>query len=152
MALTGEGRRERPVRALALNAGLRGAVLGLNRAGIGPLRAELSGAALRRGSLAGMSDVLTRLGVDAPYVLFGHTHRAGPWERDDPSEWRTPAGTRLFNSGSWVYQRHFLSDRSGAGPYWPGVAIRVDASGPPVLERLLADRTHDELSPPEARA
>jgi hypothetical protein len=149
VALAGEGRRERPVRATALLAGLRGAVAALNHAGIGPLRGELSGAALRQGGLHGISEVLTRLGVDARWVLFGHTHRSGPWDGDDPSEWRTPAGTQLLNTGSWVYQRHFLSPQDGAGPYWPGVAIRVDAEGPPVLEALLADRTHAEIMPPE---
>lgn len=146
-ALAGEGRRQRPVRALALSAGLRAAVGVLNRAGVGPLRPELSGTALRRGSLRGIEEVLTRLGVDAPHVLFGHTHRAGPWPQDDATEWRTRAGSQLVNTGSWVYQRHFLPDRPGAGPYWPGTAVLVGESGPPRLERLLADRTHDELKP-----
>lgn len=144
--LAGDGRRRAPVRALALSAGLTAAVAGLNRAGLGPLRAELSGAALRRGSLVGIAEVLSRLGIDAPYVLFGHTHRAGPWAQDDQAEWRA-GPTQLVNTGSWVYQRHFLSRRPGAGPYWPGTAIVVEASGPPRLERLLADRTHEDLRP-----
>jgi predicted phosphodiesterase len=148
VALAGDGRRERPVRAAALLGGLRAAVAVLNRAGYGPLRGELSGPALRQGGLAGIAEALMRLGVDDGYVLFGHTHRSGPWDEDDADEWRTPAGTRLLNTGSWVYQRHFLSPRDGAGPYWPGVAIRVDDSGPPVLEPLLADRTHAEITPP----
>ncbi len=152
VALAGDGRRERPVRAAALLTGLRGAVAALNRAGVGPLRAELSGPALRRGSLEGLAEALTRLGVADPYVLFGHTHRSGPWPGDDASEWRTPAGSQLLNAGSWVYQRHFLSPQDGAGPYWPGTAIRVDNTSPPtppVLESLLADRTHAEISPPD---
>ena len=150
VALAGEGRRRQPVRAAALAGALRGGVAALNRAGVGPLRPQLSGAALRSGSLAGFGEVLRRLGVDAPYVLFGHTHRAGPWPHDDPAEWRAPTGARLVNTGSWVYQRHFLSDRPGEGPYWPGTAVLVGDSGPPVLERLLADRTHDQLRPPTA--
>ena len=96
--------------------------------------------ALRRGSLVGMAEVLRRLGVDAPHVLFGHTHRAGPWPGDDPSEWTTAAGGRLTNTGSWVHQPHFLTGRPGASPYWPGIAVRVDATGPPRLLRLLGDR------------
>jgi len=149
VALAGEGRRERPVRAAALASGLFGAVAVLNRAGVGPLRGQLSGAALRQGSLAGLMEALRRLGVDAPYVLFGHTHRSGPWPDDDPAEWRTPAGSRLVNTGSWVYQRHFLPARAGSGPYWPGtaVALEADPSSPPRLERLLGDRTHEELRP-----
>jgi len=150
VALAGEGRRARPARAAALGAGLFGAVKALNLAGVGPVRAELSGAALRRGSLAGMGEVLRRLGVDAPYVLFGHTHRSGPWPSDDPAEWRAPTGSRLINTGNWIYQRHFLSDRDGEGPYWPGMAVLVEASGPPRLERLLADRTHAQLRPAPA--
>jgi hypothetical protein len=146
-ALAGEGRREKPIRALTMLTGLRGAVAALNRAGIGPLNPRLSGSELRRGSLAGLSEVLERLDVHAPYVLFGHTHRSGPNPRDDQAEWVTPHGTRLLNTGSWVYQRHFLPERPGAGPYWPGVAIRVDTSGPPELERLLASFTHEQLAP-----
>ena len=149
--LAGEGRRERPVRSLVLRGGVRAAVGALNRTGIGPLSGELSGAALRRGSLLGVADVLERLGVDAPHVLFGHTHRAGPWEEDDQAEWHA-GRSRLTNTGSWVYQRHFLSVRPGVGPYWPGTAVFVGESGPPVLERLLADRTHAQLRPPPAPA
>jgi hypothetical protein len=146
-ALAGEGRRRRPVRALAMRGGLRGAVALLNRAGIGPLKPEISGAVLRRGSLGGLAEVLRRLDVRADYVLFGHTHRSGPNPNDDAAEWRTATGTRLMNTGSWVYQRHFLPDRPGAGPYWPGTAIRVGASGPPEIERLLAGFTHEQLAP-----
>ncbi len=149
VALAGEGRRTRPFRAAALGVGLHGAVRALNLAGVGPVRPQLSGAALRSGSLAGLGEVLQRLGVDAPYVLFGHTHRSGPWSADDPAEWRAPTGSRLMNTGSWIYQRHFLSERSGQGPYWPGMAIVVSDDGPPCLERLLADRTHEEVRPPE---
>lgn len=147
IALAGEGRRTRPVRAAVLATGLYGAVKALNLAGVGPVRPQLSGAALRSGSLEGLGEVLRRLGVDAPHVLFGHTHRSGPWPGDDPAEWRAPTGSRLVNTGSWVYQRHFLSDRAGEGPYWPGIAVLIDGSGPPRLERLLADRTHAQVKP-----
>ncbi len=148
VALAGEGRRAHPLRAAALGTGLYAGVKALNLAGLGPVRPQLSGASLRTGSLFGLGETLRRLGVDAPYVLFGHTHRSGPWPVDDPAEWRAPTGSQLTNTGSWVYQRHFLSDRPGVGPYWPGVAVVVEDSGPPRLERLLADRTHAELEPP----
>jgi predicted phosphodiesterase len=147
VALAGEGRRRRPIRAAALSAALFGGVKLLNLAGVGPVEAKLSGQALRQGSLNGMGEVLRRLGVGADHVLFGHTHRSGPWPSDNAAEWRTPSGVRLMNTGSWVYQRHFLSERSGEGPYWPGVAIVVDDEGPPRHERFLADRTHEELRP-----
>ena len=95
-----------------------------------------------------MREVLRRLGVRAPWVLWGHTHRAGPWPGDDPAEWRTPAGSRLLNTGSWVYQPHFLAGGPEDSPYWPGSAVVVEAEGPPRLIRLLGDRSHAALRPP----
>ncbi len=145
VALTGEGRRAHPFRAAALGAGYAAAVAGLNAAGVGPIDRNLSGQALRRGGLFGMHEVLRRLDITAPWVLWGHSHRAGPWPRDDRSEWTTPAGTRLLNTGSWVYQPHFLSGEPNQSPYWPGTAISVSDDGPPELIRLLGDRTHDDL-------
>ena len=94
-----------------------------------------------------MREVLRGSASRAPWVLFGHTHRAGPWPRDDRSEWTTPAGTRLINTGCWVYQPHFLAGAPSQSPYWPGTAIRVTDDGPPELVRLLGDRGHDELRP-----
>ncbi len=85
--------------------------------------------------------------MTAPYLLWGHSHRAGPFDRDDASEWVTPAGTRILNTGSWVYQRHFLSERPNVSPYWPGTAVLVEDAGPPRLIRLLGERGHRELEP-----
>ena len=92
--------------------------------------------------------MLRRLGVRAPHVLFGHTHRSGPWPRDDPAEWTTAAGSRLLNTGSWVYQPHFLSGEPNASPYWPGTAVLVEDDGPPRLIRLLGDRGHRGAATP----
>jgi hypothetical protein len=147
VALAGDGRRTHPIRAAALGTGYAVVVLGLNAVGLGPIDRDLSGRALRRGGLLGMQEVLQRLDVTAPWVLFGHTHRSGPWARDDLAEWTTPGGTRLLNSGSWCYQPHFLSAEPNRSPYWPGTAIRVGESGPPELIRLLGDRGHEELRP-----
>ena len=83
VALAGEGRRRHPLRAAALGAGYVAAVAAINAIGLGPIDRDLSGQALRRGGLGGMREVLRRLGVSAPYVLWGHSHRAGPWPRDD---------------------------------------------------------------------
>jgi hypothetical protein len=152
VALAGEGRRKHPFRAAALGAGYAAAVTTLNAIGLGPIDRDLSGQALRRGGLGGMREVLRRLGVEAGYVLFGHTHRSGPWPRDDLAEWTTPNGTRLVNCGSWCYQPHFLSAEPNRSPYWPGTAIRVNDSGPPELVRLLGDRGHDQLRPTAPRA
>lgn len=147
VALAGAGRRQRPLRAAALGVGFYAAVKALNAAGIGPVESKLSGASLRRGSLAGMGEVVLRLGIKTDHVIFGHSHRAGPWPVDDPAEWRAPTGARLHNTGSWSYQRHFLSPQANGSPYWPGTAVVVGDDGPPRLVRLLGDRGHDELRP-----
>jgi hypothetical protein len=147
VTLAGEGRRAHPFRAAALGTGYAAAVAALNGLGLGPIDRDLSGQALRRGGLAGMREVLRRLDITAPWVLWGHSHRAGPWPRDEESEWTTPAGTRMLNSGSWVYQPHFIPGAPNQSPYWPGTAITVADDGPPELIRLLGDRGHDELRP-----
>ena len=146
VALAGEGRHRRPLRMAALGAAYVAAVALINRIGLGPVDRRLSGAALRRGGLQGIREVLRRLDVGAPHVIWGHSHRSGPWPGDDPAEWTTAAGGRLHNAGSWVYQRHFLSEMPNASPYWPGTAIALDGDGPPRLERLLGERGHPELS------
>ena len=69
---------------------------------------------------------------------------AGDEEGDDHA-----AGTRLLNTGSWVYQPHFLSSTPNQSPYWPCTAVVLDDDGePPRLVRLLGDRGHAELRPP----
>ncbi len=148
VAMAGAGRARHPVRAAALGTGYVAAVAALNALGLGPVDRDLSSAALRRGGLRGIREVLRRLGIAAPHVVFGHTHRSGPWPRDDPGEWTTPAGSRILNAGSWVYQPHFLSATPNASPYWPGTAVVVEDDGPPRLIRLLGDRGHRELRPP----
>jgi calcineurin-like phosphoesterase family protein len=147
VALAGSGRRRRPLRAVTLGAGYAAAVGAINAVGLGPVDRNLSGAALRRGGLRGMAEALRRLGVDAAHVIWGHSHRSGPWPHDDRSEWTTHAGGRLHNAGCWVYQRHFLSDEPNRSPYWPGTAILIEDAGPPRLLRLLGDRGHEELRP-----
>src|SRR6185437_2569652 len=102
--------------------------------------------ALRRGYLSGISEVIERLDPGAAYVIWGHSHRSGPWPSDDPAEWNVN-GTRIVNTGSWVYQRHFLSPEPNGSPYWPGTAVLVEDTGPPRLLRLLGERGHDVLRP-----
>jgi predicted phosphodiesterase len=151
--LMGDGRRRRPSPGqLAAWAAWPAAIAALNRAGLGPLSTNLSGPALRRASVAAMSEVVDRLDIEAEHVIFGHTHRAGPFPpRDDPADWVTPSGVRLLNSGCWLYSRTFLAGSlPNENPYWPGVYVRVDDEGAPQIGRLLGDRGHDELRPPRA--
>ncbi|MDA0185291.1 metallophosphoesterase [Solirubrobacter phytolaccae] len=137
---------ERTPRSLALKTGYRGAVRTLNAIGLGPLQSSLSPTALRRGYLSGISEVIRRLELDAAHVIWGHSHRSGPWPTDDLAEW-TVNGTRIHNTGSWTYQPHFLTPEPNGSPYWPGTAILVEDTGPPRLLRLLGERTHEELRP-----
>jgi hypothetical protein len=143
-ALSGSG-GHRVVRLLALRAAATLALRVANRAGLGPLQTNVANLELGRASLAAMGEVVSRLGIEADHVLFGHTHRSGPWPGGD--EWRAPGGARLWNTGCWVFERHYLTRTPGESPYWPGVAIAVDAAGPPRLERLLGYRGAAELAP-----
>jgi hypothetical protein len=122
-------------------------IRGLNRAGLGPVSADISREELRRGGLRGMGEVAARLDLGDAFVVFGHTHRAGPFEGDPESEWRGRGGARLINSGSWTYDAIFLTQTPGESPYWPGTCVLVEDSGPPMHRRLLLDRSHAELAP-----
>jgi hypothetical protein len=133
--LSGNGHR--PLRRRALIALFPLTVAAVNRAGLGPVRADVSGAELARAGVRAMGEAVERLRIGAAHVLFGHTHRVGPRAPDAAPEWTTPSGVRLHNSGCWVYERQFLSTTPYESPYWPGTAIRVEASGPPIPLRVL---------------
>lgn len=149
----GHARARQIVRAARL-AGSRTAIKrgfpllvgGLNRAGLGPVNADISRSELRRSGLRAMGEVAARLDLGDAHVVFGHTHRAGPFPDDPEAEWRGRAGARLVNSGSWVYDGIFLTSTPGESPYWPGTCVLVEDTGPPRLERLLLDRSHAELA------
>jgi predicted phosphodiesterase len=136
-------------RRTALAGGFALGIAGLNRAGIGPLRAELSGDELRRAALRAMGEVVARLRIDARHVVFGHTHRTGPLPGDDRHEWALAGGATLINVGSWVYERVYV-DRPWGNPYWPGGAVALDAGGEPRLRRLLEGADPAELTAPVA--
>ena len=143
----GGGPRARKLRRLALAGAFPLAVAALNRAGLGPLRTDISTEELRRAGLRAMGEVAERLGLGDAYVVFGHTHRAGPLPGDREQEWRGSGGARLVNSGCWTYDLVFLSRTPGGSPYWPGTCVIVEDAGPPVLKRLLLDHSHAELAP-----
>jgi predicted phosphodiesterase len=112
------------------------AVAALNVLKLGPFRATLTGEELRRSGLDAMAHVAGVLAPGAPHVIFGHTHRPGPLERDDAAEWTTPSGTRLWNSGSWLHEGAFV--RTGQdSPYWPGTVLTLDDEGPPRIKNVL---------------
>lgn len=126
------------------------AVAALNRMGLGSFNANLSVSELRRAALRAMGEVAARLRLGDAYVVFGHTHRAGPLPHDVPAEWRGGGGARLVNAGCWIYASYFVTANPGESPYWPGGAVLVDDNGPPKLLRLLDEHTAADLAPPAA--
>jgi hypothetical protein len=147
-------RRGRSLRQRALIGGFTLTVAALNRAGLGPLRADISPGELRRAGLRAMGEVAVRLGLDDSYVVFGHTHRAGPLPGDRQIEWQgqrqsgaAAGGMRLVNAGCWTYDATFLTGVPGESPYWPGSCVLVEGSGPPLLRRLLCEHSHAQLGP-----
>lgn len=116
-----------------------GAVAILNRVGLGPFRANLSGDTLRREGLRAMGKVVEGFGVEAAHVVFGHTHRPGPLPGDDPAEWRAPSGARLWNSGSWLMESVLIGGGGPTHPYWPGSVVLIPEHGEPEIVNVLRD-------------
>lgn len=138
--VVGRGFRQGTLRQRGLAMGAAGAVALLNRAGIGPVRTDLSAAELRRAALRAFGQVLGALRVDCHYAVFGHTHRAGTLPADDTREWWAPAGPRMVNTGCWVHEPIFLGPRPELSPYRAGFAVLVADDGrPPQLLNLLEE-------------
>jgi predicted phosphodiesterase len=135
----GGGMRARAETTIAA-AAIPLAVGALNRLGLGPLGSDLSALELRRAGLRSIATAVAALGVDARYVIFGHTHRSGPWPGDGDG-WALPGGGRLTNSGSWIHEPAFLGSAPEESPYFPSVVVWVDdePGAPPRLERLLGE-------------
>jgi len=145
-ALAGTNGR-RSLRRRAAVAAFPAVVAVLNRAGLGPLQSDVSMPALSRAGLCATGRVLSALGVDAPHVIFGHTHRAGPLPGEDETDWRTAAGGRMINAGSWVYDRQFAGVAPNESPYWPGSCVVLEDERAPELRRLLGACGGAELEP-----
>lgn len=123
----------------SLQTGVSGLAKMLELAGLGELSGDVSGPALYRTELRGFGTAMANLGVDANYVLFGHTHRAGPLGDDDAALWRATGGVRLVNSGCWVQEgaAFMTPEEQAVSPYRAGFAIELDDDGPPRLVNLL---------------
>jgi predicted phosphodiesterase len=116
----------------------------LDLVGLGAFRHDSSPTDLRRPGLAAMAEVADRLRIEADYLLFGHLHRPGPLD-GDAQGWKTGSGTRLMNTGSWVYEPAYLGAAPTDSPYWPGSCVFLRDDGPPELRHLLRDLSHEEL-------
>lgn len=131
--------RRRTLRSAGLTAGFSMLVALMNVARLGPFGTDVSAEQLRRGGLGAFAQVLERLEVRAPHVIFGHTHRAGPLPHDDHAEW-TPVGISILNTGSWTHDRGFIGDSLDGNPYRPGFCAIVRETVPPELVNLLDGR------------
>ncbi len=134
-----------PLRQRAAMAGFAGAVGVLNTAKLGPLRSDISPQALRRAGIDAAASAVAGLGLTETHILYGHTHRPGPLPGDDIGEWQIPGGQQLWNTGSWVFEQHFLAKAPQGSPYWPGRAIEVVGEGEPVVHSLLNDLSAAEI-------
>jgi Calcineurin-like phosphoesterase len=142
------GRAWEDLRLRALAGAFPFAIAALNRAGLGSFNADISTDELRRSGLRAMGEVAARLDLGDAYVIFGHTHRAGPRPGDFAAEWRGPGGARLINAGCWTYDSYFVTVNPGESPYWPGGSVLVDDEDPPtppLSRRLLDSHSAEEL-------
>ena len=131
------------LRRAALRAAVPAGVWGLNRLLRADFDPSIDGGAISRSCIAAATDLVERLRLEAAHVLTGHTHRGGP--HDTEAEWTLSGGGRLHNTGSWVFATAFHHPGTPPGSFWPGTVTWLEDDGPPRRERLLLDRTNDEL-------
>ncbi|MEI6447841.1 MAG: hypothetical protein WCO96_08190 [Actinomycetes bacterium] len=139
------GSGHRPVRRRVAALGFAGAVGVLNRLRIGPLSSDISGPQLRRAGLDAATAAARAIGVTERHLIFGHTHRPGPLPGDEPSEWITASGQQVLNTGSWVFEQHFLSGAPQGSPYWPGRAVEIVDDEPPRVLSAMNDMAAAEI-------
>lgn len=113
---------------------------------LAPLSSALLDRQMQRHSLPAMLGVVQALGVDADSVIFGHVHRRGPRERDNPARWRGADGRpRLFNTGCWRYEPVVVRRLDAGASYWPGGAVSIGDDGVPRSLGLLDGLSEKEL-------
>ena len=130
-----------------LAATRRATMIGRNSAAFARFRARLLGMQMRRAAIPALARVVHRLGVDsrADVVVFGHVHRAGPRDGDEPAQWAGPTGRpRIYNTGSWVYEPLLLHRSETPNVYWPGGAVVIE-DGQISVTALLDDVPAAEL-------
>ncbi len=144
------GRARQATIKAAFGAGVPASVWLLNRLLRSQFDPDLSAGSIARSGIAGATEVVRRLHIDAAHTITGHTHRAGPEEGE--ADWRLPGGGRLHNTGSWVYADAFHHPGAPPNAYWPGTVTWVEDEGPPRRVRLLVDRPREELRAAVSRA
>ena len=105
-----------------------------------PLTSTLLSLQMRRHALPALARVVRRLRVEAEWVVFGHVHRLGPLDGDDPAQWQGPEDGPMFvNTGSWMYEPRLVHRAAPPHPYWPGGAVVLEEGRPPRAVGLLDD-------------
>lgn len=145
---SGNGTANR-VRRAALRAAVPASIWSINRLLRANFDASFTAGSIAHSGIAAATELAERLRPEAAHMITGHTHRGGPHETED--EWKLPDGGRLHNTGSWVFASAFHHPGTPPGPYWPGTVTWLEDSGPPRHERLLLERSRDELRATIAR-
>jgi hypothetical protein len=126
------------------------ALRGMERAGFGSFTRDFSSGEIGRAGVDAMHAVVSNLGIDADYVVFGHIHRRGPLLTDDGRSASDPAwaraGTTLFNTGNWQYVEGLMGRAEPGSPFWPGSMVVVEDEGAPELVEILDAVSRDVLS------
>jgi predicted phosphodiesterase len=118
---------------------------GLGRALRRRFDTDISVENISRAGLTAIREAVGRLHVDTEYVVFGHTHRPGPLDRDDESAWRLGDGPQLHCTGSWTYSPGLCGPSAEQSIFWPGTVTWVGDDGPPERRELLHGRSRAEL-------
>lgn len=108
-----------------------------------PFESDISPHAISRLGLEAMRDVVERLRIESQYVVFGHTHRAGPAPAD--GEWTVAGGPRLHNTGTWSWAMSLCLAPDGGRGFWPGTVTWLDETGAPERRQLLGDHPPEQL-------
>jgi predicted phosphodiesterase len=106
---------------------------------------DISPPGISRAGLAAIREALGRLEVDAKHIIYGHTHRPGPLDGDDPLDWQLGEETLLHSAGSWTYSPGLCGPSAERSLFWPGTVTWVSDDGPPTRRQLLRGHSHAQL-------
>jgi UDP-2,3-diacylglucosamine pyrophosphatase LpxH len=148
-AIAGSNGTANKVRRAALRAAVPATIWGINRLLRAEFDASLDARSISQSGISAATELAGKLQLSAAHTITGHTHRGGPHEAE--AEWALPGGGRLHNTGSWVFASAFHHPGTPPGPYWPGTITWLGDSGPPRRQRLLLERSREELGATVAR-
>jgi UDP-2,3-diacylglucosamine pyrophosphatase LpxH len=109
---------------------------------LAPVTSALLDRQMRGATIPAVAHVVSRLGVEAKWVIYGHVHRAGPLVADDLEQWSP--GPAVLNTGSWLFEPVLVGRAEPPHGYWPGGAVLLEQDGLPQAIGLLDDlNAHD---------